>query len=295
MANLITLGSLIDHTVEHYRSHFKELIGISLWLVVAAMPFLFAGYLAPFGIDEYTPTNEVITYLIVSSIGLLTVTLARLWTSVCLIFTINARAKGATPDHVALGKKSWKFILSFFVLSTGIAVTLSLAAGLLLLPGILIMMLNNLPGAAGVALGIAGVILMFAGVVAAAYTLVKYSIELAFAQYYLLLDAESSRFSFKTLWKAALASRNFVKGQWWAIAIRLVVPSLIIGLIAYGITASTNLAATVLISFAAASLSPLAITLISVALTLSVFIVVAIVMPLYSLTTYYLYDSVSKR
>lgn len=295
MANLITLGSLIDRTVEHYRTHFKELIGISLWLVVAAMPFLFAGYLAPFGVDQYTPANEVITYLIISFIGLITITLARLWTSVCLIFTIDGRAKGATPDHVALGKKSWKYILSFFVLSTGIALALSIAAGLFLVPGIAIMMLNHLPGTAGAALGVVGVLLLFAGTLVAVYTLVKYSVELAFAQYFLLLDTESSRFSFKTLRAAIVASRSAVKGQWWAVALRLIVPSLIIGLIAYGITTSTNLAATVLISFAAASLSPLAITLISVALTLSVFIIVALIMPLYSLTTYYLYDSVSKR
>ncbi len=294
MPNLITLGSLIDHTVEHYRLHFKELIGISLWLVVAAMPFLFAGYLAPFGVDEYTPTNEVVTYLLVSFIGLVTVTLARLWTSVCLIFTIDARAKGSTPDHVALGKKSWKYLLSFFVLSICIALGLSLAAGLFLLPGLAITMLNHLPGAAGTALGIFGVIVLFAGILAAGYTLVKYSVELAFSQYFLLLESENTRFSLKALRNALAASRKSVKGRWWAVALRLVVPSLIIGLIAYGITATTNLAATVLISFAAASLSPLAITLISVALTLSVFIVLAIIMPLYSLTTYYLYDSTRK-
>ena len=295
MANLITLGSLIDHTVEHYRTHFKELIGISLWLVVAAMPFVFAGYLAPFGVDEYTPKAEMITYLIVSGIGLVTITLARLWTGVCLIFTIHARANGSTPDHVALGKKSWKFLLSFFVISTGVALGLSLIAGALLVPGLAIMMLNHLPGTAGAILGVTGVFLLFAGTIAAVYTLLKYSVELAFAQYILLLDGDSSRFSLKTLWNTIVTSRKLVKGQWWAVAIRLIVPSLIIGLITYGVTASTNLAATVLISFAAASLSPLAITLISVVLTLSVFIVVALVMPLYSLTTYYLYDSVSKR
>ncbi len=295
MANVITLGSLIDRTVEHYRAHFKELIGISLWLVVASMPFLFSGYLAPFGVDEYTPSGEIIAYISASVIGLIATTLASLWISVCLILTIDARAKGNTPDHVALGKRSWKFLLSFFVLSTCIAVGLSLLSAAFLVPGILIMMLNQASGTLGMVLGIFGVILMFAGTVGAMYTLIRYSVELSFAQYYLVLENTNTTFSFKTLVAAAKASRASVKGRWWATALRLFVPNAIISLIVVGFTMTTNLATTVLISFAAASLSPLAITLISVALTLSVFIVNAIVMPLYSLTTYYLYDSVSKR
>lgn len=295
MAKLITIGSLIDRTVEHFRSHFKELIGISLWIVVAAMPFLFSGYLAPFGVDEFTPQGEVVTYMIVNVLGVVTTTLASLWIGICLILTIDARAQGKTPDHVALGKRSWKFMLSFFVLSAMIAIGLSIASALFVVPGILVMMFNNLPGTAGAILGGVGILLLFAGVIMAMYTLIRYSVELSFAQYHLLLDSETTTFSFKTLRKAANASRASVKGAWWPIAIRLFVPNAIISLIVVGFTMTTNLATTVMISFAAAALSPLAITLISVALTLSVFIINAIVMPLYSLTTYYLYDSVSKR
>ena len=295
MAKLITIGSLIDRTVEHFRLHFKELIGISLWIVVAAMPFLFSGYLAPFGVDEFTPKGEVITYMIVNVLGVITTTLASLWIGICLILTIDARAQGKTPDHVALGKRSWKFMLSFFVLSAIIAIGLSAASVVFIIPSILVILFNHLPGTAGAVLGGTGVLLLFAGIAMAMYTLIRYSVELAFAQYHLLLDNEPAPFSFKPLRKSLNASRASVKGAWWPIAIRLFVPNAIISLIVVGFTMTTNLATTILISFAAAALSPLAITLISVALTLSVFIVNAVVLPLYSLTTYYLYDSVSKR
>ncbi|MEK7632824.1 MAG: hypothetical protein AAB473_03460 [Patescibacteria group bacterium] len=295
MAKLITIGSLIDRTVEHFRLHFKELIGISLWIVVAAMPFLFSGYLAPFGVDELTPKGEVVTYMIVNVLGVVTTTLASLWIGICLIFTIDARAQGKNPDHVVLGKRSWKFMLSFFVLSAVIAIGLSVASALFIVPGILVTMFNQLPGTAGTVLGAVGILLLFAGIIMAMYTLIRYSVELAFAQYHLLLDNEATAFSFKTLRRAVNASRASVKGAWWPIALRLFVPNAIISLIVVGFTMTTNLATTVMISFAAAALSPLAITLISVALTLSVFIINALVMPLYSLTTYYLYDSVSKR
>jgi len=295
MAKFITLGLLIDKTVEHYRLHFKELIGITLWLVVAAMPFLFSGYLAPFGVDQQTPTNETIAYMIVNLVGLVTTTAASIWIGICLILTIDARASGRTPDHVSLGKRSWKFFLSFLVLSAAIAIGISVASGLLVVPGILIMLYNTLPGAAGTALGIVGVLLLFGGAAAALYTLIRYSVELAFAQYHLVLESTSTKFSLITLWKAVQASRESVKGSWWAVAFRLLIPNLIISLVVVGFTMVTNFATTILISFAAAALSPLAITLISVALTLSVFVVNAIVMPLYSLTVYYLYDSISKR
>ncbi len=295
MAKLITLGLLIDKTVEHYRLHVKELVGITLWLLVAAMPFLFSGYIAPFGIDEHSSTIDVITYISLSSVGLLTTTAASIWIGICLILTIDARAKGTTPNHVALGKRSWKFFLSFLVLSAAIAIGLSAISALFVVPGILVMMFNTASGAAGAAIGIAGVVLLFAGCAAALYTLIRYSVELAFAQYHLVLESESTKFSFKNLLASARASRAYVKGSWWAIMFRLFIPNAIISLVVLGFTMTTNFATTILISFAAASLSPLAITLISLGLTLSVFIVNAFVMPLYSLATYYLYDSVAKR
>jgi len=295
MAKFITLGLLIDKTVEHYRLHFKELIGITLWLVVAAMPFLFSGYIAPFGVDQQTPASETLVYMIVNVVGLITTTAASIWIGICLILTIDARAQGKTPDHVALGKRSWKFFFSFLLLSAAIAIGLSGAAVLLVIPGILLMLLNTASGAVGTAVGIAGVIILFGGAAAALYTLIRYSVELAFAQYHLVLESDSTKFSFKAIWKAAVASRESVKGSWWAVAFRLFIPNIVISLIVLGFTMVTNLATTILISFAAASLSALAITLISVALTLSVFIVNAIVMPLYSLIVYYLYDSIAKR
>ncbi len=295
MAKFITLGLLIDKTVEHYRLHFKELIGITLWLVVAAMPFLFSGYIAPFGVDQQTPASETLAYMIVNVVGLITTTAASIWIGICLILTIDARAQGKTPDHVALGRRAWKFFFSFLLLSAAIAIGLSVAAVLLVIPGILLMLLNTASGVVGTAVGIAGVIILFGGAAAALYTLIRYSVELAFAQYHLVLESDSTKFSFKAIWKAAVASRESVKGSWWAIAFRLFIPNIVISLIVLGFTMVTNLATTILISFAAASLSALAITLISVALTLSVFIVNAIVMPLYSLIVYYLYDSIAKR
>lgn len=295
MAKFITLGLLIDKTVEHYRLHVKELIGISLWLVVAATPFLFSGYIAPFGVDQQTPTSEINAYMLINVVGLITVTVASIWIGICLILTIHSRAQGNTPDHVAIGKRSWKFFFSFLVLSASIAIGLSVLSALFVVPGILIMLFNTATGAAGAAIGVSGLILLFAGLAAAIYTLVRYSIELTFAQYVLVLESESTKFSFKNLLGCAQASRKLVKGSWLAIAFRLVIPNIIISLIVVGFTMATNLGATTLISFAAAAFSPLAITLISVGLTLSVFIVNALVMPLYSLTVYYLYDSVSKR
>ncbi len=295
MAQLITLGSLIDRTVEHYRSHFKELIGITLWVIVAAAPFLLSGYIAPFGIDEFTPTNETIAYITTNVIGLITTTLASLWIAACLIYTIDARAKGSTPDHVALGKKSWKVIPSLFVLSALIAIVLIAAAVVMILPSILIMVFNSGTGTMGAVLGILGVLLLFAGFIGAVYTLVRYSIELAFAQYVLVLEGNVGKFSFAALRKAVQQSRTYVRGNWWAVAIRLFVPNAIISLIVIGFSLVLNISATIMLSFAAPALSALAIKLISIGLTLSLFILNAVVMPLYSLATYYLYDSVAKR
>lgn len=293
MATIITLGSLIDKTVEHYHKHFKELVGITLWLIVGASPFLFSGYIAPAGVDTTTPTNEILAYLGINLIGLVTTTLASLWIGACLILTIDARAKGATPDHVALGKQAWKFAPALFVFSILFSLTLILSVAVLFLPGILTLMVNQADGAAGAALGIGGVILLFGGFIAASYVLLRFSVELAFTQFAIVLE-QPAKFSLRSMWSAVQSSRDMVRGSWWAVLIRLFVPGAIIGLIAIGVSIAMNFAMTILLAFASASFSALAIKLIAIVLTMSLFVVNALVMPLYSLATYYLYDSLKR-
>ena len=293
MANIITLGLLIDKTVEHYHKHFKELVGITLWLIVGASPFLFSSYVAPAGVDTATPTNEIIAYLGINVVGLVTTTLASLWIAACLMLTIKARAKGNAPDHVALGKQAWKYAPKLFAFSVLFSLVLVLGATILFIPGIIALMVNRVDGAAGAALGIGGVLLLFAGAVAALYFIIRYSVELAFTQYALVLE-QPAKFSLKNIWTAIQSSRAGVRGAWWAVAIRLFVPNAIISLIVVGISISVNFATTIVLSFAAASLSALAIKLIAIFLTMSLFIINALVMPLYALATYYLYDSVKR-
>lgn len=293
MAKIITLGLLIDKTVEHYHKHFKELVGITLWLIVGASPFLFSGYIAPAGVDTTTPTNEILMYLGINVVGLITTTLASLWIAACLMLTIDARAKGNTPNHVVLGKQAWKFAPSLFVFSTLFAIIMVLGATILFVPGIIALMANQADGATGAALGLGGVLLLFAGAVASLYFVIRYSIELAFTQFAIVLQ-QPAKFSFKSMWAAVQSSRESVRGSWWAVAIRLLVPNAIISLIVISITMGVNFAMTVIFTFAAASLSALAIKFIAILLTVSVFVVNALVMPLYSLATYYLYDSVKR-
>jgi hypothetical protein len=293
MANIITLGLLIDKTVEHYHKHFKELVGITLWLIVGASPFLFSGYIAPAGVDSTTPMNEIIVYLGINVLGLITTTLSSLWIAACLMLTINARAKGNTPNHEALGKQAWKFTPGLFVFGVLFAIVMVLGATVLFIPGIIALMANQADGAAGAALGIGGVLLLFAGAIASLYFVIRYSVELAFAQYAIVLE-QPTKFSLKNMWSAVQSSRASVRGAWWAVAIRLLVPNAIISLIVISVTMGVNFAMTIIFTFAAASLSALAIKFIAILLTMSIFIVNALVMPLYSLATYYLYDSVKR-
>lgn len=293
MAKLITLGSLIDTTVDHYRHHLKELVGVSLWVIVGAAPFLFSGYIAPAGVDTATPMSETIAYLILNCFGVVTAALASFWISANLILTIDARAKGNTPDHVVLGKKSWKFVPMLFVFSILLTAALFAVAILAFIPGLTVIFFTNGSGAGAAALGALGVFLLFAGFLSALYLIVRYAVEIAFTQYFIVLET-GSKFSLRAMWNAVQSSRKAVRGSWWAVALRLFIPNAIISLIVTAIALATNFSVAILVSFAAASLSALAIKLIAVGMTFSVFIINALVLPLYSLTTYYLYDSVKR-
>lgn len=310
MSKLITLGSIIDKTVDHYRHHGKELIGISLWLVVAATPFLFSGYIAPFGVDQNTPMSEILAYFGFNFLGLITSGLTSLWIASCLILTIDARAKEATINHTAFSKRAWRVLPALFILSTGIAIALSVIALACLLPGIIALLVSPANSGMGTAVGIAGVLLLFAGIIAGLYILIRYSVEFAFAQYSLVLEdgvqlpAKKGFFPniirgisliFKNVLRSLRASRAAVKGRWWSIALRFFIPNIIISLIVIGFVAGANITSALLLSFAAASLSPLAVTLVATALTLFTLIVNALTLPFYSLATYYLYDSAAQR
>jgi hypothetical protein len=295
MATLITLGSLIDRIIDHYRRHYKELIGITLWFIVAAAPFLLSGYIAPFGIDEQTATSEIGAFFLMNGIGFITTTVASLWIAACLMYTIDAHAKGTTPDHDALGKKSWKAVPSLLILSILIAGILIGLALLAVVPGILIMLFNKAAGTFGAVVGVLSVLLLFGGFFTALYILIRYSIELAFAQFVLVLEKSPEKLSLSTIRSSMAQSRQYVQGRWWATAIRLFIPNAIISLIVVGFSLVFNISTTILLAFVAPSLSALAIKLIAIGMTLGLFIVNAIVMPLYSLATYYLYDSINKR
>lgn len=298
MANMITLGSLIDRTVDHYRKHFRVLAGISLWIVVAAMPFLFSSYIAPFGVDKTTPVNELIGFLSLNFLGLITTTVAGFWITACLILTENAQAKNSTPDHAALGKQSWKIFPALFLLSVGIAAFFIIVALALMAPGFAMLWLNNTGDAAGSTMMIIGGILFCIGMITSVIFLAKYSVEVAFAQYVLILE-NTEKITVKNVGKILMnsikTSRAMVQGHWWATMLRVLVPSGIIGFIAYGATYLINAIINIGFSFSVGSISPLGITLISVASTVGVLILDALVMPLYSLATFYLYDSITKR
>ena len=262
-------------------------------MIVGAAPFLFSGYIAPAGVDSATPMNETIAYLILNTLGVITAAAASFWISANLMMTIDVRAKGGTPDHVALGKKSWKFLPSLLVFSLLFTLVICAIAILAFVPGFLAMFFNGASGATGAAIGALSIFLLFAGLIGALYLIIRIAVETAFAQYFIVLE-EGPKFSLRGLWNAVQSSRAAVKGSWWGIAIRLFVPNAIISLIVTAVAIAVNFSVAILVSFAAASLSALAIKLIAVAMTFSVFVINAMVLPLYSLATYYLYDSVKR-
>jgi hypothetical protein len=292
--SIITIGALIDKTIDHYHHHIKELVGVSLWVIVGAAPFLFSGYIAPGGIDTTTPSYEAFTYLILNTLGLVTTTITSLWISANLVLTIHARKQGETPDHVALGKKAWKFVPILFcysILLTGALFAVSILA---FIPGLIVMLLNVGDGTNAAILGVVGILLIFAGGIGALYLIIRYAVEIAFTQYILILE-HAPKCSFATIRNAVQSSRAMVKGSWFAVVIRLFIPNAIISLLVTVIAIGVSFSTSIFIALATASLSALAVKLIAVIITLSVFVINAVTLPLYSLVTYYLYDSVKRK
>jgi hypothetical protein len=128
--------------------------------------------------------------------------------------------------------------------------------------------------------------LLLIGAALALGLIAKYSIELAFAPFILLLGKQGVVASIK-------GSIALVKGRWWATCLRFVVPKLVYSLLVFVVSFVIFKALEILIALVSSSSSVGTLVIYTFSLLLSVFFSV-IATPLIIATDYYLYDSLRK-
>jgi hypothetical protein len=224
-------------------------------------------------------------------LGIITLAAASIWVSIALLMAIDQQVAGKKPDMRNIGKRAWKLFFPYVVISLLIALIM-IGLSLTAIPGIVLMGFAAFSESMGAAMGILGVLLFFVGAIAALVLIAKFSVELAFTQYNLVLTRENKPWN--KLTSTLSESRSLVKGRWWATFIRLFVPNIVFSLIVFGINLAVGLGTTVLFAVAVGLLSESVLQVGAAISTLFVMLISALAVPLYTLATYFLYDSLTK-
>jgi hypothetical protein len=303
MANLISIGQVFDKTVEHYKEHFAELIGISAWMVVAAVPAAVAKFIAPFTEDN-TLNGLDWTVIILNNVGGLLLTVVSILTLIMIVLAAQDHVNGTKipiAKRVAVARKLffpyvWTSFL--FVLLAALALAIPFLGWLL----IILSPATNI----GFILSAIGAILLAAGGIIAVVLIIKFTIQYSFAPYSLILTEEpkmktvkesSVGAAIKQMFSAGIRSMKnssaLVKGRWWATFFRFVIPQFIYAL---ALSLISFLALSGLMILIALTLGPNPLgegvgngvwLLLSMAVT-------ALFTPLIALTDFYIFDSLRK-
>lgn len=219
MKPLISLGSLIDTSFEHFKNHLPAILGITLWLLVAALPSALGLLLTRDGVDFDALT---LTSFGLSALGGIATALVSLHITVALILTLREQRQGKAVDPRTFLKKAfsldlsylWAMILKavFVALIPLIPLALAVAAFILALRMENAVLTNVLAVAA------------FATILLALGGAVKFSLSYGFVPYTTVLDGKRGMESLR-------ASAELVRGRWWATFWRAVLPKALYTLI----------------------------------------------------------------
>lgn len=219
MKPLLSLGTLIDTSFEHYKKHLPSILGTTLWLLAAAIPSAIGIALSQEGDALNATTWLSFSFNILG--GIIGV-LASIHISVALIASLREQKQGKITDPRVFLKKAFSLDLSYVwaIILKNIFVTI-----IPLIPLIIsiIGFVFALRSENSMLVNILAVI-AFATILLALGGAVKFSLHYNFVPYATVLDGKRGMESLRT-------STALVKGRWWVTFWRVFLPKALYTLI----------------------------------------------------------------
>ncbi len=219
MKQMLSVGQIIDIAWEHYRKHFVELVSISAWFLILAALYTISFLLYPTTLDlvtgvELSTMENIGIYLAMFSSFIVGPVLG-IWLFITLVKLIDAEMKEKKVDLKEIAMGSWKYFWPLLIVNI-LFTLLILAPILLVLPGLLMSILApTVP-----ILGLLGSILAVAGTITLLILVIWWAIKYFFIGYSVVLENEKGK-------KAFRHSSDLVKGRFWPVFWRLVIPKLV--------------------------------------------------------------------
>lgn len=223
MSQLLSIGSIIDHTFDEYRHRFVEFISVSAWLLVIAIlqsiALLFYPSVTQIASNTSFTGLEAFGVILYAFSAIILAPLVGLWLFVSLVRLIRMQQAKLKRSNVSKAlKEGWTFFGPNLLVTALVA--LVLFGGLLasFAPAIL-------TGIAALfvkvdALYVATTIFVVLGLFAALIVNFRFTIHYIFAPYAVCYDNVRGANSLKE-------SRSLVQGRFWSVFLRIVIPKLL--------------------------------------------------------------------
>jgi len=293
MANLITIGQLIDRSWDHYSGFFKALMKISLWAFILIPLLLIRIFLAPDGEVQslaiiLNGSGSAIAWLGVifgAIVSIIVVPVITIWIYINLVKAIESQNKKKPVSFKELRKYGWKNFFSYLWVAILKSVITSLPL-LLLVPG-LILIWTNIFYNGGSLWGAASTLITLIGIIAALILIITLGVQLGFSCFERLIADKRGLTAVK-------GSHALVKGRFWSTLWRLLVPKIVFG-IATGLLQIIVILVLLGLTYAFYAISQttgdVGILIVSILLTTGVAVLTT---PIFIIADYLLYDSLLK-
>jgi len=288
MPKLISIGSLIDQTWDRFRASLPDYLSLASVMLVIALIQLIALILYPFASDLMSAnaingweTSGVVLY----AVGSLIAPFLGFAVYVGVVRLTNRSVMQSSSLAEAL-EENKKYFVPSFVAAALFFLLIAAAFAIGLVPSTLFVFLAPfIPSPIILAL----LDLVLVGLILTSYVLVLiWSVEYYFAPYSALLDKKTGK-------EALKQSRSLVRGRFWSVFLRLVIPKLVFLLFAVlALTVSYYVALLFINLFAGLSVD-LRIRLFSIVKTIFPMIVGVFISPLLFIADTMLYKSLSDR
>jgi hypothetical protein len=224
MSKLISIGQILDQTWDHYRTHFKTLMHVTLWFFLATILIIAGSFLAPFGASPEIlaegvelSSSQMLGLVVMGVSGAIVAPVIGMWIFMTLIPLIRMQRNNKKINLHALGKESWKKFFSYLwiVILKTIATILPI---LLIVPGMILLFTGATQTNASYSS--VGIFLTFIGILAALVLIIWIGTLLHFSEYRFLVDGTKGI-------KALKESKALAKGRFWNVLFRIILPKLV--------------------------------------------------------------------
>lgn len=222
MPKLISLGHLIDQSWELYRARFHQFMSISAWLLLLAFFYIISLSLYPSASTLWFSNKLILAENIGVLLFIVTQYILAPLIGVWVVLVICRFIKNQRPGRTDDIKKSVSESRSLFIPTLLVMIMVAFLLIVALLIGFGPSIILTALGAffKSKTLLVLGNLLLIVGVFVALILSFKWMVEYYFALYVTAFEGVKGK-------KALAMSRQIVKGNFWEVIVRLIVPKLV--------------------------------------------------------------------